>query len=133
MPERAERVITMTKSERDTNSRMLCEETPEDIGDAALQQTGGTRDTHEPLGGSQQAGSSHLSPPGVLPASVSERRRVVRLIRRTPSSSSSAAMRRLSFDVCGCAAAALLYYWFGFWCLAVPVAVGAATVVLRQN
>src|SRR6266481_9788794 len=36
----------------------------------------------------------------VLPASVSERRRVVRLMRRTPSSVSSAAMRRLSFDVC---------------------------------
>ena len=33
----------------------------------------------------------------------------------------------------GCAAAALLYYWFGFWCLAVPVAVGVVAVVLRQN
>ena len=32
----------------------------------------------------------------------------------------------------GCAAAALLYYWFGFWCLAVPVAVGVVAVVLRQ-
>src|SRR6266481_1254166 len=35
--------------ERDTHSRMLCEEAREDIGDAALQQTGGTRDAHEPL------------------------------------------------------------------------------------
>jgi hypothetical protein len=34
----------------------------------------------------------------VLPASVSESRRVVRLMRRTPSSVSSAAIRRLSFD-----------------------------------
>jgi uncharacterized membrane protein YoaK (UPF0700 family) len=31
----------------------------------------------------------------------------------------------------GCAAAALLYYWIGFWCLALPVAVGAATAILR--
>jgi uncharacterized membrane protein YoaK (UPF0700 family) len=27
----------------------------------------------------------------------------------------------------GCAVAALLYYWTGFWCLALPVAVGAGT------
>ena len=27
----------------------------------------------------------------------------------------------------GCAVAALLYYWIGFWCLALPVAVGAGT------
>ena len=33
----------------------------------------------------------------------------------------------------GCAAAALLYYWCGFWCLAVPVAVGAATAILHDN
>jgi uncharacterized membrane protein YoaK (UPF0700 family) len=33
----------------------------------------------------------------------------------------------------GCAVAALLYYWFGFWCLAVPVAIGAATVILRES
>jgi len=33
----------------------------------------------------------------------------------------------------GCAAAALLYYWAGFWCLAVPVAVGAATAILHHG
>jgi uncharacterized membrane protein YoaK (UPF0700 family) len=33
----------------------------------------------------------------------------------------------------GCAAAALLYYFFGFWCLAVPVAVGAATAILHDD
>ena len=33
----------------------------------------------------------------------------------------------------GCAAAAVLYYWFGFWCLAVPVVVGAATAILRYE
>ena len=31
----------------------------------------------------------------------------------------------------GCATAALLYWLVGFWCLALPVVVGAATVVLR--
>ena len=35
--------------ERDTHSRMLGEEAREYVGDAALQQTGGTRDAHEPL------------------------------------------------------------------------------------
>jgi uncharacterized membrane protein YoaK (UPF0700 family) len=33
----------------------------------------------------------------------------------------------------GCAVAAALYYWVGFWCLAVPVAVGAATAILREE
>jgi uncharacterized membrane protein YoaK (UPF0700 family) len=33
----------------------------------------------------------------------------------------------------GCAGAALLYYWFGLWCLAVPVAIGAATAILRDD
>jgi GNAT superfamily N-acetyltransferase len=33
----------------------------------------------------------------------------------------------------GCALAALLYYWFGFWCLAVPVAVGALTAILTEH
>jgi uncharacterized membrane protein YoaK (UPF0700 family) len=33
----------------------------------------------------------------------------------------------------GCAVAALLYYWIGFWCLALPVVVGAATAVLRYH
>jgi uncharacterized membrane protein YoaK (UPF0700 family) len=32
-----------------------------------------------------------------------------------------------------CAAAAILYYWFGFWCLAVPVAVGAAVAILTKS
>ena len=35
--------------ERDTHARMLGEEARENVGDAALQQTGGTRDAHEPL------------------------------------------------------------------------------------
>jgi uncharacterized membrane protein YoaK (UPF0700 family) len=33
----------------------------------------------------------------------------------------------------GCAVAAVLYYWFGFWCLAVPVVVAAATAILRYE
>lgn len=31
----------------------------------------------------------------------------------------------------GCAVAAILYFWIGFWCLGVPVIVGAATAILR--
>jgi uncharacterized membrane protein YoaK (UPF0700 family) len=33
----------------------------------------------------------------------------------------------------GCTVAAVLYYWFGFWCLVVPVVVGAATAILRRD
>jgi uncharacterized membrane protein YoaK (UPF0700 family) len=33
----------------------------------------------------------------------------------------------------GCAVAAILYYWRGFWCLAVPVAAGAATAILHDQ
>jgi len=33
----------------------------------------------------------------------------------------------------GCAVAAALYYWSGFWCLIVPVLVGAMTAVLRYE
>jgi uncharacterized membrane protein YoaK (UPF0700 family) len=45
----------------------------------------------------------------------------------------SRVFRGILWFASGCAAAALLYYWFGFWCLAVPVAVGVVAVVLRQN
>jgi uncharacterized membrane protein YoaK (UPF0700 family) len=38
----------------------------------------------------------------------------------------------LSFAI-GCAAGAVLYYWIGFWCLAVPVTVGASTALLRHE
>lgn len=33
----------------------------------------------------------------------------------------------------GCTVAAILYYWVGFWCLAVPVVVGAATAILPRE
>jgi uncharacterized membrane protein YoaK (UPF0700 family) len=33
----------------------------------------------------------------------------------------------------GCAVAAVLYYWVGFWCLALPVVVGAASAILRHQ
>ncbi|HSZ66892.1 MAG TPA: YoaK family protein [Xanthobacteraceae bacterium] len=33
----------------------------------------------------------------------------------------------------GCALAAVLYYWVGFWSLAVPVAVGATTAILGKD
>jgi uncharacterized membrane protein YoaK (UPF0700 family) len=45
-----------------------------------------------------------------------------------------ARFRRTVWSICwfavGCASAATLYYWVGFWCLAVPVAVGAASAIL---
>jgi len=39
----------------------------------------------------------------------------------------------IAFFALGCALAAGLYYLIGFWCLALPVVVGAATVVLRDD
>ena len=33
----------------------------------------------------------------------------------------------------GCAAAAAIYYWVGFWCLLVPVAVGALMAILTEE
>jgi uncharacterized membrane protein YoaK (UPF0700 family) len=41
-------------------------------------------------------------------------------------------LRAISWFAVGCGAAAVLYYGFGFWCLAVPVAVGATTAILRD-
>lgn len=37
----------------------------------------------------------------------------------------------IAWFAAGCAAATLSFYWFGFWCLIVPVAAAAATAVLR--
>ena len=42
-------------------------------------------------------------------------------------------VRSIVWFAAGCAVAALLYYWFGFWCLAVPVAVGVAAAILRDD
>jgi uncharacterized membrane protein YoaK (UPF0700 family) len=33
----------------------------------------------------------------------------------------------------GCAVAAALYLWIGFWCLSVPVAVGAGSALVRTR
>jgi uncharacterized membrane protein YoaK (UPF0700 family) len=38
-------------------------------------------------------------------------------------------VRGIAWFAGGCAVAALLYDWIGFWCLALPVAVGAATAI----
>lgn len=40
-------------------------------------------------------------------------------------------LRSIICFAAGCAVAAILYYWIGFWSLAVPVIVGAATAILR--
>jgi uncharacterized membrane protein YoaK (UPF0700 family) len=42
-------------------------------------------------------------------------------------------LRGIIWFAAGCAAAAALYMWFGFWCLAVPVAVGAASAIMRPD
>jgi uncharacterized membrane protein YoaK (UPF0700 family) len=42
-------------------------------------------------------------------------------------------LRGIVWFAVGCGVAALLYYWVGFWCLALPVAVGAATAILRDE
>jgi uncharacterized membrane protein YoaK (UPF0700 family) len=48
-----------------------------------------------------------------------------------------ARLRRMSVSIAGfaagCAVAALLYAFVGFWCLAVPVAVGAVTAIMRAG
>jgi uncharacterized membrane protein YoaK (UPF0700 family) len=36
-----------------------------------------------------------------------------------------------NFVTLGYATAAILYVWAGFWCLAVPVVVGATTAIVR--
>ena len=43
----------------------------------------------------------------------------------------SAIMRGIFFFAAGCAVAAILYARFGFWCLALPVVVGAGSAVVR--
>src|SRR3984893_3259641 len=44
-----------------------------------------------------------------------------------------ATMRGIFFFAAGCAVAALLYAWMGFWSLALPVAVGAASAIVRSE
>jgi uncharacterized membrane protein YoaK (UPF0700 family) len=42
-------------------------------------------------------------------------------------------VRGIAWFAAGCAAAAVLYYWVGFWCLAVPVVVGTAAAIGRPE
>jgi uncharacterized membrane protein YoaK (UPF0700 family) len=42
-------------------------------------------------------------------------------------------LRGIVWFAAGCAAAAILYYWVGFWCLIVPVVAGATTVILHHE
>jgi uncharacterized membrane protein YoaK (UPF0700 family) len=41
-------------------------------------------------------------------------------------------LRGIIWFAAGCAAAALLYYWIGFWCLLVPAIIGMAIAILRE-
>ena len=42
-------------------------------------------------------------------------------------------LRGIVWFALGCAVAAVLYYWIGFWCLGLPVVVSAATAVLHKQ
>jgi uncharacterized membrane protein YoaK (UPF0700 family) len=42
-------------------------------------------------------------------------------------------VRSIAWFAGGCALAAVLYYWTGFWSLAVPVAVGAVTAIFGKD
>jgi len=42
-------------------------------------------------------------------------------------------VRGIAWFAAGCAMAALLYYWVGFWSLAVPAVIGAITAILRDR
>jgi len=42
-------------------------------------------------------------------------------------------LRGIGWFAFGCAVATGLYYWLNFWCLAVPVAVGAASAILTSE
>ncbi|MGP0093190.1 MAG: YoaK family protein [Xanthobacteraceae bacterium] len=42
-------------------------------------------------------------------------------------------LRGILWFASGCAVSAALYAWIGFWCLAVPVAVGAASAIIRAD
>jgi uncharacterized membrane protein YoaK (UPF0700 family) len=64
----------------------------------------------------------------------------VDLLRGTAGANTGAVRARFSrilWSICcfalGCGLAAVLYYLAGFWCLALPVVVGAATVILRED
>ena len=64
----------------------------------------------------------------------------VDLLRGAPGADAAAVLGRfrrtlwsIAWFALGCALAAGLYYLAGFWCLAVPVAVGAATAILRED
>jgi uncharacterized membrane protein YoaK (UPF0700 family) len=41
-------------------------------------------------------------------------------------------LRGIIWFAAGCAAAAFLYYWIGFWCLVVPAVIGMAIAIIRE-
>jgi len=42
-------------------------------------------------------------------------------------------LRGIVWFAAGCAAAAILYYWVGFWCLIVPIVAVATTAILQRE
>jgi len=64
----------------------------------------------------------------------------VDLVRGVKSDQAAAVRARFArtlgsilYFACGCGVAAALYFWIGFWSLAVPVAVGAASALMRAE
>ena len=53
-------------------------------------------------------------------------------VRHYPQAFPAYGWQHASFSA-GCAAAAAIYYWVGFWCLLVPVAVGAPIAILTEE
>jgi uncharacterized membrane protein YoaK (UPF0700 family) len=86
----------------------------------------------------QRVHFAHLPPTTLMTGNTTQAvLDAVDLARGAPMPDRAAVRARLSrtlygivWFAAGCAAAAFLYDWFGLWCLAVPVAVGAATAIL---
>jgi uncharacterized membrane protein YoaK (UPF0700 family) len=64
----------------------------------------------------------------------------VDLLHPQPGSDAAAVRARfvrtffgIAWFAAGCATAAVLYYWMGFWCLAVPAVIGAAIAIAREQ
>ena len=91
--------------------------------------------------GVQRAHLGNLPPTTVMTGSTTQATLdAVDLLRGLEGEQASAARKRLRrtlraigcFAV-GCGAAALLYVWIEFWCLAIPVAIGTLTAVLSAD
>jgi uncharacterized membrane protein YoaK (UPF0700 family) len=89
----------------------------------------------------QRVHFAHLPPTTLMTGNTTQAvLDAVDLVRRGPLSDAPvvrARFKRLALGIAwfaaGCGVAAFLYDWYGLWCLAIPVAVGAATAILRDD